>query len=597
MIDVGRVYRLRADLPDWRDLLHDVEVGLHLTSLPASVDLRPGCPPVVDQGSLGCHDEQTEVLTEAGWKAWTDYTGAERVGTVNPLTKALEFQRPSLLHAYDYDGPMYYSGHHRLDFAVTPNHRMWVRSWDESARTLRSNYGFREMQDVGWYAGMLAAPSGHRGVTLDGVTIGRRSYSGDDFLALIALVVSDGWIGATANNRNVVSFCCFRADRRDMVAALAHRLGIGEVPSRPGVWKWSDPELAVWLRANIYTGNEYRSPFKRIPAIVKAADQRQIGLFLEFFGDQHIGNQRQFYSTSPQMVDDLQELLLRAGKRSGVYERPMRDTVMSDGRKILASGHADLTLTEATTDRLSLERKKNVQVERYRGPVFCATVPNGLLVTRRNKSVLVSGNSCTANAIVAALEYDEIRQGQHEAPLSRLFLYYNERAAEDTIDSDAGASIRDGIKVVNRLGVCLESTWGYDTRRFADEPSNAAYVEASRYRSVAYRRVPRGTIPLRAALAAGFPVVFGFSVFESFESGEVANTGVVPMPERGEQMLGGHAVVLVGFDDASQRFLVRNSWGTGWGMDGYCTMPYEYLAHRGLASDFWSISRVLQEAT
>ena len=83
--------------------------------------------------------------------------------------------------------------------------------------------------------------------------------------------------------------------------------------------------------------------------------------------------------------------------------------------------------------------------------------------------------------------------------------------------------------------------------------------------------------------------MFGFTVYESFESQEVAKTGVVPMPAPGEQVVGGHAVLAVGYDDSAQTFMVRNSWGTGWGQAGYFTMPYAYLTTRGLSSDFWTI--------
>jgi len=106
---------------------------------------------------------------------------------------------------------------------------------------------------------------------------------------------------------------------------------------------------------------------------------------------------------------------------------------------------------------------------------------------------------------------------------------------------------------------------------------------------VSYSRVSQTPSQMKGCLASGFPFVFGFTVYDSFESQDVAKTGVVPMPASGESVLGGHAVLAVGYDDGQQRFIVRNSWGTGWGMHGYFTMPYAYLTDRGLASDFWTI--------
>jgi C1A family cysteine protease len=200
--------------------------------------------------------------------------------------------------------------------------------------------------------------------------------------------------------------------------------------------------------------------------------------------------------------------------------------------------------------------------------------------------------SCTANAIGAALQFMQIKQKEADFVPSRLFIYYNERVMEGSVDSDAGAEIRDGIKSVNKLGAPPEKLWPYVISKFKRKPSATAYKAALKHQSISYQRVPRDLNHTRACLAEGFPVVFGFSVYDGFESDACARTGILNLPGKDEQLLGGHAVLAVGYDDATRRFYVRNSWGDAWGQKGYFTMPYEYLANRGLASDFWTIRQV-----
>ncbi|MDQ1395245.1 MAG: hypothetical protein QOG64_504 [Acidimicrobiaceae bacterium] len=201
--------------------------------------------------------------------------------------------------------------------------------------------------------------------------------------------------------------------------------------------------------------------------------------------------------------------------------------------------------------------------------------------------------SCTGNTIAGALEFDQMKEKLSDVfPPSRLFIYYNERAMEGTVASDSGAQIRDGIKSVGQLGACHEKLWPYDIAKFANKPTKRAYTDAARHTAISYQRVSRDLNQMKGCLASGFPFVFGFAVYDSFESQQVAQSGHCPMPSPREQMIGGHAVLAVGYDDAKQWFLVRNSWGTGWGMAGYYTMPYAYLTQRSLASDFWTIRLV-----
>jgi C1A family cysteine protease len=202
--------------------------------------------------------------------------------------------------------------------------------------------------------------------------------------------------------------------------------------------------------------------------------------------------------------------------------------------------------------------------------------------------------SCTANAISGALQFLEGKEGSADPVMpSRLFIYFNERALEGTVGSDSGAQIRDGIKTVAKRGFCSEEAWPYDIQKFADKPPERCYRAALKDRVSEYLRLDHDApVPLLTCLASGYAFVFGFSVYESFESPRVVATGVVPMPRMGERVLGGHAVVACGYDLKASRFIVRNSWGGSWGINGYCTMPFAYLTNAFLAGDFWTIRRV-----
>jgi len=201
--------------------------------------------------------------------------------------------------------------------------------------------------------------------------------------------------------------------------------------------------------------------------------------------------------------------------------------------------------------------------------------------------------SCTANAIAGALEFDQIKERlrQRFVP-SRLFIYYNERVIEGTVEIDSGASLRDGIKSVSAQGACPELEWPYDITMFSIKPSARCYRDARQHRAIGYQRLVRDLFQLKGCLASGYPFVFGFTAYGSFEGATVRRTGVLHMPKPDETPVGGHAVLAVGYDDARQSFIVRNSYGPSWGTAGYFTMPFAYLLNENLSQDFWTIRTV-----
>lgn len=229
----------------------------------------------------------------------------------------------------------------------------------------------------------------------------------------------------------------------------------------------------------------------------------------------------------------------------------------------------------------------------YAAPApFQQNIPSSMDLSGKCPPVYDQGQlgSCTANAIGAAIEFE---QKKRFVP-SRLFIYYNERVIEGTVASDSGAQIRDGIKSVATQGAPPEKVWPYDIAKFSLTPPPIAYTDAKKDMVTLYQRLIQDLNTMRGCLASGFPFVFGFTVYSSFESPAVAKSGIVPMPASGERSIGGHAVMAVGYDDKSREFLVRNSWGPDWGLKGYFKIPYAYLTETNLASDFWTIRGVVQ---
>lgn len=199
--------------------------------------------------------------------------------------------------------------------------------------------------------------------------------------------------------------------------------------------------------------------------------------------------------------------------------------------------------------------------------------------------------SCTGQVWANLLEYNlrKFRAGEKSySELSRLFIYYNERVLEGTVNEDAGAQLRSGAKCLANLGVCNEIDWPYDITKFAEKPTEQCYINALPNHIHSYYTLTT-LHDMKACLANGQCFVFGFMVYDGFESDEVRKTGYMQLPKPGEQLLGGHAVMAVGYNDTTKQVRVRNSWGKTWGDNGYFYMPYEYISNFDLASDFWTV--------
>jgi C1A family cysteine protease len=199
--------------------------------------------------------------------------------------------------------------------------------------------------------------------------------------------------------------------------------------------------------------------------------------------------------------------------------------------------------------------------------------------------------TCAGNELSNALKFCLKKEKASLFQPSRLFIYYFARLLDGSpTTEDTGISIKSGCDSIRKYGVCSENNWGYDIAKYTDQPVDPAIKAAKTHTNFSYLLVSQNETSIKQALFSGFPIVFGIKVYESFESEQVAKTGIVPMPDTSkEKNLGSHCCQLIGWEDTTQTFLCANSWGTEWGQEGFFTLPYKFVLDPNLASDFWQL--------
>ncbi len=200
-------------------------------------------------------------------------------------------------------------------------------------------------------------------------------------------------------------------------------------------------------------------------------------------------------------------------------------------------------------------------------------------------------NSCTANAIVGALEYHQRRAKMKTTDMSRLFVYYNARKISDTEGEDSGSFIHHVMASVLAHGACEERMWPFEQAMVLTKPTKAAFKDAMKHEAIQYARTELGQSAM-AAVAAGLPVVFGTYIPGEYFH-EAARTGIMPVDEgRSQQPDGGHAMLIVGYDISEKYWLVRNSWGADWADGGYFRIPFATMQSYSVPSHFWTIGSI-----
>jgi hypothetical protein len=195
--------------------------------------------------------------------------------------------------------------------------------------------------------------------------------------------------------------------------------------------------------------------------------------------------------------------------------------------------------------------------------------------------------SCTANALCSIYEYDTTNfKG------SRLFLYYNERLLLNETNVDNGAYLSDGIFTLKTFGLCEEKDWPYIIENLFKRPTDDIYQKAKLNFVIEAFSISNDITTIKYWLNKNEPIALGIAVYSNFMNFSSAKSGNIGLPTNNDRFIGGHAVVLCGYDDDTQRFILRNSWGSYWGDKGYFYLPYNYITNDDLCDDLWVITRI-----
>ena len=198
--------------------------------------------------------------------------------------------------------------------------------------------------------------------------------------------------------------------------------------------------------------------------------------------------------------------------------------------------------------------------------------------------------SCVSNSVSYQLRYLIKKSTGKVLNMSRLFIYYNGRVLSNfPINEDTGLTMRTGFRSVTSYGVPEETTWPYIESDFTKKPSDNAYKLGGNNKNLVYYSVSQNLNEIKKCLKDGFAISFGITLFSSFMTTQVARTGIVPMPDiYSDQRVGGHAMTIVGYDDSKSSFIVANSWGKGWGLAGFCYIPYKLILDSSITGDLWT---------
>lgn len=578
MIHYERIVEHRIDgMPLGRNIRHDSASLRYRVGAPSAAPrtvLHKRQIPILDQMALGsCHDDETEILTESSWLPFQDLTTDNKVATVSPESGELLFENPIRVVALPWDGAIYTVRNEQWDFRVTGDHQMLVRCWDERARTLASQYQMVTMKDLGWYVGLMRTVTNSTAdtptYTIPGIPGYKRDGQRGDlvvpmrtWLGFLGIYLAEGtMLRPTVRDPYKFQIAAFKEREKAFVRELLSELGI-QAQELPDRFAFRSARIYRHMEALGLKG-AYASE-KCVPDFVFGLSPADIESFLQGHreGDGSIQNGTwTHHTTSPRMADDISRLILLAGGRPGTSVRQPRTATMRDGRIVVGRCNQYAIRHNNVRRTGCIVRKRDVRVEHYRGMVYCAEVPtHHTLVTRRNGKILISGN-CTGNAMVGCTgtspNYEALPVDH--PPLDEALAVEGYSLATtlddepgyyspgDPNSEDTGSDGLSAAKAAKQMGLC------------------SGYLHAL-------------SLPDMQAAMATTSVMAGTYWLDAMDHPN--SDGLVQVAG---DVRGGHEYQVIGMDVERQLFLCANSWGPGWGNQGFFSMTFagmEILLHR-----------------
>jgi hypothetical protein len=533
------------------------------------------CTAPEDQGGCGCYDEQTEVLTKAGWKFWENVTKDDEIFCYDPSGEFV-YYNPSALFVYDYDGDMVEIKGRSIDLLVTPNHNQPNYRWDESKRKISERLTINKAEDLGWYFDLPCIgiwkgrrmdtfevhgqPTGPYCTPSGGIGFGCRegfTVSAEVWLRFLGVYLAEGYVTPQAEYH--IGIAAVKEPKKSSVKTIVRDMPLRfhEAINRFVI---NDKRLCMELQP---IG---QAKTKVVPYYVKELPPDQINVLLNTFGlgdGQWIDDNQtwRFYTSSKQLADDLQELILKTGKWAKITTRERSGSKTKDGREI--KGGIEYSLYVTNRNHLCIERGRMIRRKHYKGKVYCAEIPTHMMVVRRNGKPVISGNSCWVF-------------GPYDAFQDQYLVKYNQVCSiskQHGLECSQGAFGCEGGYVESSLNFALTGVALTQDCPYLATNEICGYGLApdwqKRMKKLKSWSYLTDTTSMKEALLIA-PTATTMAVPYSFFN----YTGGVYQPLQNDPIAGYHAVEVVGCSDSGVWWKSKNSWGPNWGEGGYFRILY-----------------------